>query len=40
MDVDKEGNRKSEDEFRKKGDGWWDQPHDMMDDLQKKRRKF
>lgn len=40
VDVDKEGNRKSEDEFRKKGDGWWDQPHDMMDDLQKKRRKF
>ena len=40
VDVDKEGNRKSEDEFRKKGDGWWNQPHDMMDNLSKKRRKF
>ena len=40
VDVDKEGNTQSEDEFRKKGEGWWDQPYDMMDDLKKKRRKF
>ena len=40
VDVDKEGNTQSEDEFRKKGEGWWDQPYDMMDDIKKKRRKF
>ena len=40
VDVDKEGNTKSEDKFRETDDGWWDQPYDMKDDLHKKHRKF
>jgi hypothetical protein len=40
VDVDKEGNLKSEDDFRKTGDGWFDQPRHLKNDLDKKRRKF
>ena len=40
VDVDKEGNFKSEDDFRKTGDGWWDQDRQFRKDLEKKRRKF
>ena len=40
VDVDKSGNFKSEDDFRKTGDGWWDQPRQFKQELEKKRRKF
>lgn len=40
VDVDKEGNFKSEQDFRKTGDGWWDQPRHFKKEIEKKRREF
>ena len=35
--VDKDGNHKSEKDFRKTGDGWWDQAGKFKQELNKKR---
>ena len=40
VDVDKEGNFKSERDFRETGDGWWDQPRQFKKEIEKKRREF
>ena len=40
VDVDKSGNFKSEQDFRKTGDGWWDQPRHFKKEIEKKRREF
>ena len=40
VDVDKEGNFKSERDFRETGDGWWDQPRQFKSEIEKKRREF
>lgn len=40
VDVDKEGNIKTEEDFEGTKDGWWDQPYHMMDDLKNKKREI
>lgn len=40
VDVDKEGNFKSERDFRETGDGWWDQPRHFKSEIEKKHREF